>query len=166
MFKLAVAITALLGCALVTPAQAAATLCADAETVLFSCPAGNKTVSVCASKDLDKSIGYLQYRFGPKAAPEIQIPKEKKHPDASVKSNTLVFSGGGGAYLRFTQNGFDYVIYTASGKGWGTKQGVAVKQGEKLVVNVKCTQAAQTELGPDWFAKAGLASDTKDFDLP
>lgn len=157
---------ALAGLILAAQACAADSHCSAQESTVFNCSAGKKIVSVCASKDLDKTAGYLQYRFGPKGAPEVQAPTAKTHPAASVKSGTLMFSGGGGAYLRIANAGYDYVVYTAIGRGWGSKEGVAVEKGGKPVTNVKCKGAAQSELGPEFFEKAGLAADDKDFDLP
>src|SRR5437868_6678757 len=41
-------------------------LCAKSEHIIFSCVLKRtaKIVSLCASPDLDKERGYLQYRFG------------------------------------------------------------------------------------------------------
>lgn len=156
----------LAACLFANPAWAADSHCSSQETTVFNCSAGKKIISVCASKDLDKSAGYLQYRFGPKAAPEVQVPQAKIHPGASIKSGTLMFSGGGGAYIRFSNGGYDYVVYTAIGRGWGVKEGVAVEKGGKLAANVPCKTAAASNLGAEWFEKAGLAGDDKDFELP
>lgn len=55
------------------------TLCAKTERVIFACvlrrPA--KIVSVCASKDLTRDTGYLQYRFGSPAKIELEYPKDR-----------------------------------------------------------------------------------------
>jgi hypothetical protein len=55
------------------------TLCAQEERVIFACvlkqPA--KIVSVCASKDLTRETGYLQYRFGRPAKIELEFPKDR-----------------------------------------------------------------------------------------
>jgi len=55
------------------------TLCAKNERVIFACllrrPA--KIVSVCASKDLTRDTGYLQYRFGLPAKIELEYPKDR-----------------------------------------------------------------------------------------
>lgn len=55
------------------------TLCAKSERVIFACvlrrPA--KIVSVCASKDLTRDTGYLQYRFGSPAKIELEYPKDR-----------------------------------------------------------------------------------------
>lgn len=55
------------------------TLCAKDERVIFACvlrrPA--KIVSVCASKDLTRETGYLQYRFGLPRKIELEFPKDR-----------------------------------------------------------------------------------------
>lgn len=63
----------------VAPALQPNTLCAKEERVIFACvlrrPA--KVVSICASKELTRDTGYLQYRFGLPARIELEFPKER-----------------------------------------------------------------------------------------
>jgi hypothetical protein len=156
---------------LVSVAAAAAgpapSLCESAEDILFSCHAGKKIISICASKDLARDRGYLQYRFGLPAKIELSVPADRSVlPASSVTAGNLMFSGGGGAYLRFTAAGYEYVVYTAVGKGWGEKDGVAVERDGKRLSHVSCTDEPVSELGPDLADKAGLKPDAGDFDLP
>lgn len=138
--------------------------CIPPETVVFSCPVGKKIVSVCAAPGL-KPGGALHYRFGPPGAPEMRLPAgEATAP--SIQARTLMYSGGGGAYLRFRNGAISYVVYTATGKGWGSKAGVAVEKNGKLSANLKCREAPQSELGPELFQQAGLAQDAEEFELP
>lgn len=60
----------------------APTHCTPDEKVIFSCPFKNgKTASLCASPDLSKDIGTLQYRFGRIGkAPELSYPQPADHP--------------------------------------------------------------------------------------
>ncbi|MFO1431963.1 MAG: hypothetical protein U1F76_17785 [Candidatus Competibacteraceae bacterium] len=142
-------------------------LCSAAEAVIFSCPTRQKIVSVCASKDLSATTGYMQYRFGPKGAPEIVYPQSKEHPRNYTESGVLTFAGGGGAYLRFKKEQYGYVVYTAIGRGWGQKAGLVVEKNNKLLSNFRCNrETATSELGPDFFEKAGLPKDQEGFDLP
>ena len=84
-----------------------------------------------------------------------------------------MFSGGGGAWLRFSKGPFRYTIFTAIGK-WGhagrpaTAEGVAVEKDGKVFANFPCRAAADSELGPDLFDKLGLktADPAEDFDIP
>jgi hypothetical protein len=151
----------------VTLSAAPPTLCMGDETVVYGCTAGKKIISVCASKDASAEHGYLQYRFGPVAKPELMIPADKSVPPAkSALAGNLVFSGGGGAYLRFKAGDYEYVVYTAIGRGWGTKDGVAVEQNGKRRGHVSCRDEPRSEMGPDYFGKLGLREDPTYFDLP
>src|ERR1700683_4346865 len=159
--------TILTFCVLSTAANAASTLCLANEDTIFSCRAGKKVISVCASKDLAAEHGYLQYRFGSPAKVELAVPADRLIPPASsAVSRTLVFSGGGGAYLRFKTGDYDYVVYTAIGRGWGVKDGVAIEKNGKRLSHVSCKDEPVSKLGVDFSTKAGLKEDKSDFDLP
>jgi hypothetical protein len=110
-------------CTLSASAYAAPALCLNDEQDIFSChTATKKIISVCASKDLAPDHGYLQYRFGLPDKVEVAVPADRSvSPANSALSGTLVFSGGGGDYLRFKAGDYDYVVYTAIGKGWERK---------------------------------------------
>jgi hypothetical protein len=153
-------------CALSAEA-ATPTLCLTNEVTVFSCAAGKKVISVCASKDAAADRGYLQYRFGPPKTVELSVPADKSVPPAkSAVAGNLVFSGGGGAYLRFKTGDYEYIVYTAIGRGWGTKDGVAIEQNGKRRGHVSCTDAPDSMMGVDYFGKIGLSEDKSDFDLP
>ena len=153
-------------CALPLPA-APPTLCFTNEVNVFSCGAGKKVISVCASKDAAADRGYLQYRFGAPAKVELTVPAARSVPPAkSALAGNLVFSGGGGAYLRFKTGDYEYIVYTAIGKGWGTKDGVAIELNGKRRGHVSCTDVPDSMMGVDYFTKIGLSEDKSDFDLP
>lgn len=157
----------LLSLLLTTPnLWAATTHCTTQERIIFACRTGKKLVSVCASPTVTPSSGTVQYRFGPAGAPELTLPGAPAVPRSVAQAGTLMFSGGGGAYLRFTQGAFGYVVYTAIGKSWGQKAGVAVEKDGKRTANLKCTGAVTSELGPDWYGQAGFPDDTQGFELP
>jgi hypothetical protein len=148
--------------------------CTPMETVVFACRTGAKLVSACASKDAAPGKGYLQYRFGkPDSAEplEMVLPESLLAPGKVASGDTLAFSGGGAAWLRFRNKDTSYVMYTGIGN-WGPKgekrekQGVVVERGGKQIANVKCTTAPLSELGPDWFSKAGIKGDKDGFDMP
>lgn len=140
--------------------------CSVDELVVFNCSTGKKTVSVCASKAISTTSGYLQYRFGRLGAPEMLIPVDMNLPSADIQANTLMFSGGGGAYIRFNNHRFSYVVYTAMGRGWGEKAGIVVEKDHQLQVKLSCKTPLLSELGPDFFEQAGLIQDQIGFDLP
>lgn len=148
------------------PLFAADSHCSTAEETVFSCHLGRKVVSVCASKALDAQSGYLQYRFGALGKSEFLFPKTDVAPKTVVLSKSLMFAGGGGAYLRFTNGETSYVVYTAIGKGWGTKDGVAVERKGKTIAHFDCKDVPVSEMGEAFFTRAGLPEDEQEFDLP
>jgi hypothetical protein len=147
------------------PGFAAATQCAPNERVMFSCSVGAKIVSVCAAGKLSSNTGSLSYRFGPQGKPEIDYPPASTWRGVT-RSGMWTFSGGGGAWLAFHRDAFRYIVYTAVGRGWGEKAGLAVEQNGKLLANLPCKGKPVSELGPDFFSNAGITDDDKDFDLP
>lgn len=155
------------------PTTASGSLCASGEDVVFSCAIGKKVVSVCASKNLSSTTGWAQYRFGvPGSAPEITLPVGQVHPTKVSYGATESFSGGGGAWLRFKNGPTSYVVFTGIGK-WGpkgqtlSKAGVVVEQNQKQTAFLSCSTKETSELGPDWFSKAGIVPNSKEFfDFP
>jgi hypothetical protein len=69
---------AIIALSLATTASAADTLCTSEENVIFTCTAGLKIASVCASKDLSPTKGYLQSRYGKVNKVDFLAPKIKK----------------------------------------------------------------------------------------
>lgn len=98
-----------------------ATLCTQGETAVFSCTMGKKLLSVCASDDLSKSAGYLQYRFGRAGQIELQYPTERLHP---LRLFSLSFAGGSAKSslkrLQFFNAEHRYIIsaYSSSADDW------------------------------------------------
>jgi hypothetical protein len=144
----------------------AGTHCNVGETVVYSCAAGAKTVSVCTGN------GFLQYRFGALGqAPELSLPEGLIAPAGAATGEAVPFSGGGGAWLRFRKPPYGYVVYDGIGN-WGpggakkTIAGVVVEQGGRKIANVKCTTKPQGELGPDWLQRVGIRTNNQDFEFP
>ncbi|OQW40761.1 MAG: hypothetical protein A4S08_03875 [Proteobacteria bacterium SG_bin4] len=153
---------------IVTPFGAAETLCKQQEQVIFSCSLGKKTVSVCASNDLSANSGYLQYRFGQSGRIELTLPTvPQSTPNAQfVQARTLMFSGGGGGYLRFISEPYHYIVYTAIGKGWGPKDGVAVEKNGRLIADHECRDIPVSKFSETFFSEAGLLIDQREFNIP
>jgi len=143
-------------------AQNTDTHCKGDEAVIFSCPLGRKLVSVCAAPD----NSFLYYRFGGKNNIELALAHHKNTPGVAVQGDTLTFAGGGGAYLRFLNQGYSYVMYTAIGRGWGSKAGIVVEKNGLKQAHLACSEEAISELGPDWFTRAGIAANSGNFELP
>ncbi len=123
--------------------------------------------SVCASNYFAASSGYLQYRFGQKDALEMAFPDltEAALASQSIQARTLMFAGGGG-YLRFINGLHHYIVYTAIGKGWGAKDGVAVEKNNQLIANLECQDIPVSKLSEEFFTRTGLSADQNEFQIP
>jgi len=140
--------------------------CMPPQRALFSCSTGTKTISVCGSQDLTANSGQLQYRFGHPAAVELSYPPAGADWRAVTHGGTLMFSGGGGAFLAFTNAPYRYIVYSAVGQGWGSKAGVVVEKDRKQIASLPCKGKATSELGPDLFSQAGIEEAADGFELP
>lgn len=139
--------------------------CQAAEDVVFSCSTGKKFISVCASKNLSATSGYIQYRFGPLQKPELLFPDIGSHPARYATGGTLMYSGGGGAYMRFVNGVHSYIVYSGIGNGW-EKQGVAVEKNGKLLADVPCKTLSPEGFDAGFFEKAGIVEDVSGFEIP
>lgn len=155
------------------PLAGSTSWCKAGEVNLFTCEPGNKRVSVCASENASAERGHLRYRFGPVAgaAPELELPASSLPPSRSATGEATAFAGGGGAWLRFTQGRFSYVVYSGTGR-WGRqgateeRHGVQVQRDGQVVATLACGAPQVNELGPDWLQRLGVAADSRDFVFP
>ncbi len=156
------------------PAERRTSFCTPAETVVFACRTGAKMASVCASRDTGPR-GTLQYRFGKLdgSEPLEQILPEGGQVSAAraASGESVPFSGGGGAWLRFAKGQFTYTVYTGIGN-WGpkgekrTKAGLHIEHAGKPLATLKCQEEPISLLGPDWFEKSGVKPGKEEFDFP
>jgi hypothetical protein len=88
------------------------TLCAKTERVIFACvlrrPA--KIVSVCASKDLTRDTGYLQYRFGSPARIELEYPKDRTGTQQKFEYTHYFRAQADLNEINFSVDGVDYSV--------------------------------------------------------
>lgn len=155
------------------PATASQTsLCTPAETTVFACATGKKVVSVCASQNATRTRGTLEYRFGKPGEPlELALPARGKSASDAATGDSVGYSGGGAAWLRFRSGAFAYAVYTAIGR-WGRngetleKSGVVVEKNGTRVATLPCTTAPVSLLGGEWFERAGIPSDGEELDIP
>ncbi|HMN75081.1 MAG TPA: hypothetical protein PKC97_03370 [Burkholderiaceae bacterium] len=144
----------------------AASHCTADEQTLFACSTGRKRLSVCASAQLTRDAGSVQYRFGAPGRSPFVLPAADAGWRATVRGGGLMFSGGGGAYLAFANPPYRYVVYSAIGRGWGSRAGVVVEKHGRRIASLPCVGATASTLGPDLFERAGIAEDPLGFELP
>jgi hypothetical protein len=89
-----------------------ASLCTQGERVLWSCETAKerKLASLCASKDLDKTRGYLQYRFGRSGQVEMEFPRERVNTQTAFKYSRYTRPLVTHLKLEFVNDGFTYTI--------------------------------------------------------
>lgn len=147
-------------------AAAGASHCTAGQQTLFACSTGRKLLSVCASADLAKDSGYVQYRFGVPGRSAFVLPVAGVDWRPVTRGGSLMFSGGGGSYIAFASPPYRYVVYSAIGRGWGSKAGVVVEKRGRQIASLSCNEPAISVLGPDLFDRAGIAPDLLGFELP
>lgn len=107
------------------------TLCTKDERVIFACalrrPA--KIVSVCASKDLTRETGYVQYRFGSTAKIELEYPKDRTGTQQKFEYTHYMRALVDLNEISFSVDGVDYTIvddYNAEEKPAQSIEGVTI----------------------------------------
>ena len=106
------------------------TLCEATEKVVWSCHAGKKTYSVCASSNLSKAAGYMQYRVGSANKLEFTFPATREHPLGRFDFNM----GPHGGSLEFKNSNFNYSI----AEDMRGLPSIFVEQDGRQVASVRC----------------------------
>lgn len=163
---LAAALLAFWQMAPLATAAPVASHCTAEESTLFACSTGRKLLSVCATADLARDSGVVQYRFGRPGRDAFVLPMVEADWRAVTRAGRLMISGGGGAYLAFSNPPYRYIVYTAIGSGWDSKAGVVVEKHGRRIANLRCVDQATSALGPDLFERAGIVEDPQGFELP
>lgn len=139
------------------PPPQSVSLCTETERSLYACTMGKKLLSICASNDLSKSAGYLQYRFGRIDHLELQYPIEKLHPRGLF---SLSFAGGGAkasfARLQFFNFGHKYtvIVYSSAGDDWA--YGVEIKGPTGGARYLSCAEIPVANSNFPYLQRAGL----------
>lgn len=148
------------------PAPASATLC-EAGVTVFSCETTNgKVVSICASPEVSRDSGWVQYRFGRPGALELVVPKT---PSEDHPFRMLQFIGGPilSGYVKvhaldFRVGEVRYQVYEAwdqvgsSVHSLPERSMVGIRVGNtqgKLLAELRCTSRISgtlSELKIDW----------------
>ena len=159
---LQVAIMALSSIAVAATVLADESHCSKEEEVVFSCGIGSKIVSLCASKDISDTQGSLTYTFGKIGNPELRYPAAGTDPRAAFIYHLLPR----GDYVRFTNRGATYVLFSAFGPEIGDYEGLVVQPEGKDPIRLNCKGPA---LGPHGWApvyKAKLPEDAEEYEIP
>jgi hypothetical protein len=157
-----VAVLALSSVAVAATVLAGESHCADNEEVVFSCGIGSKVVSLCASKDISETQGSLTYTFGKIGKPELRYPTAGTDPRAAFSYHLLPR----GDYVRFTNGGATYVLFSAFGLGVGDYEGLVVQPESKDPIRLNCKDPALGSHGWAPVYKAKLPEDAEEFGLP
>jgi hypothetical protein len=128
-------------------------LCEKAEKIVFSCTLRKsaKIVSLCASKDLTKERGYLQYRFGLPGKIELEYPKEREQTQTAFKYSHNFRAQFDLTEISFSRDGYEYVIfddYNGEQKPVRQEQGVRItppNNGKEVTLN--CHGQAKAQYG-------------------
>lgn len=93
-------------------AAAPKSLCEDNEKLFWNCPVKekNKIASICGSKDLSSTEGYIQYRYGTTKAVELKFPAT--HERSQKKLMYARYTRPMVTYLRvrFKNSGYEYAM--------------------------------------------------------
>ncbi|HYD43709.1 MAG TPA: hypothetical protein VEA79_00435 [Phenylobacterium sp.] len=109
-----------------------ATQCDINENVAWSCKAGGKVISVCASDPVSGDEGYIQYRIGRPPRTELVYPARKVPPRGKF---AFRLTPQGDVALSFSNGGYDYEVYDILRS---EEDGVIVSKGGKEVAHIRC----------------------------
>ena len=125
------------------------TLCKSEEQILFACSTGKKLVSVCASKDLSRTAGYAQYRFGALGRrPELIFPEQKVQPASNFSYGATGSAKSSLENLEFTLAGYSYTIYRQAAAFDEEGAGIGVKAPDGNSRRLRCNESSpQSNLG-------------------
>lgn len=121
------------------------TLCLNDERTIFSCQAGLKSVSICATGDFSKNTGALSYRFGKYGQPPELIYKSTP---ATVKNRFRYkeesWAKGMITSVKFDNDQFSYEVAHARGAfgvdGGPNRAEVIVLRGTTQLTQVACDE--------------------------
>ena len=74
---------------------------------------------------------------------ELTLPKTNED---HISYNSVMYSGGGGAYIRFKHGDTDYVVFSKIVKGEGESSGVLIQKKGKKSSQVRCKNGGDVDL--------------------
>jgi len=120
--------------------------CVTGERNYLSCSLGKKVLSVCTQGSGEEMT--VQYRFGALGKVEKKAPDPALPVAQAVTGGRVMFSGGGGLWLRFKSGDVTYVVFSGIGRGWES-EGVAVEKDGKEIARLQCKSAPFSDSGGD-----------------
>lgn len=133
--------------------------CHGGETRVYACDFGDRVLTVCAAP------ARLSYRFGDDHKTDLEIVSRPGRVRAWLGS---VIGGGGGGqtHIRFTNNGYQYIVYTMEAGSLHDEpgkqsSGLTLLHGEgvnaPVVREMQCPQAGEAQTFGDPRQLAGAA---------
>ncbi len=132
-------------------------LCEKNERVVWSCRAGIKYYSLCASGDLSSSSGYMQYRAGRRGAIEFRFPADQQHLRNYFKYRLLPY----GAALTFRNGGYSYGIYEDL-KGEPSIEVLAPNGRSRSIDCAESTHSLTLTSTIEYFSRADVKGDARE----
>jgi hypothetical protein len=134
-------------------------LCAKDERIIFSCltkrfavgstGSSSKIASLCASRDLDKERGYLQYRFGLPGKVELEFPSSRTGTQQKFQYAHYMRYQVDLTEINFEIDGYQYQIfddYNGEEKPRISTEGVRVTDpGKPKEVSFVCRSKAKAD---------------------
>jgi hypothetical protein len=133
-------------------------LCSPGETIVFSCSvAEEKIVSLCASPDLSRNTGYMQYRYGRDPGRiELTYPHRTERTDATFKYLQEYAARGGTSAISFRVGRFRYSVFRTTSAFGFNGGGVIVDRGPRRIAYLKCDDKTIITQADRFYQLSGL----------
>lgn len=115
--------------------------CHKSETVIFSCEASTKLLSLCASKDLSQPESYLKFRIS-KAKLVKEYPPRYSRPNEYFKFFESTFAKGGTEAVSFWEGYKRYSLFSTTSVYGYNGAGLIVNENNKQILFLKCNKSS------------------------
>jgi hypothetical protein len=128
-------------------------LCAKDEITLWSCETGKRAYSLCSSRTVTRTTGYMQYRAASAGKVVFTYPAEKKPPLGSFVYNSF---GNGNASIEFTNNGYGYTLFDPLREGSSIRVSPPAPSGKPTEIKCGGNQTLQVNYTMRLMYDAGV----------
>jgi hypothetical protein len=118
------------------------TMCDPSEQIYFSCPVGEKIISVCAAGNYSPETGYVKYRFGYPGKSEFEYPKNSAPPSDKFLISDSFGGNVSTVILKFRSEKFTYVVFQSA------VSGVYVRKDGKTIGSLLCDAGQYSHISP------------------